>query len=408
MYAKNLTCRKCGKVYPLDNRYSCEACGGILEVTYDYEEAFKQKPVEDVDMDFFGMWKYRKLLPVKDKKNIVTLGEGDTPLIDADKPQSLWGCRLKTLIKAEMLTPTGSFKDRPSSVGVSIAKEKGFKKIVVASSGNASASAAAYAARAGMDCVVFVPDSTDMNKVIQAQSYGAQVICVKGNYSRSFEMAEYCAKNYGWANITSTFINPYTVEGDKTPAYELYHQLRGQVPDYILIPIGSGPLLVGMTKGYEELKQMGLVDKIPAMIGVQAAACAPITKAFLERKEKVTGWEEPIFTAAGGISDPLLGYEKDGDLTLATVRRTGGMMVSLDEEEIAEALSIVEKKIGLYCEPTGAVSVGAIKKLWNEGYLKEGTLAVSMTTGHGFKFSKRQPKTPPVIENAEQIEQLVR
>lgn len=408
MYAEKLVCRKCGAEYELENRYSCEACGGILEVTYDYQKAFEDNPVENPDLTFGGMWKYRGLLPVKDKKNIVTLGEGDTPLIDAKRIQELWKCNLEMMVKAEMLTPTGSFKDRPTSVAVSVAKEKGFGKIVVASSGNASASAAAYAARAGMDCVVFVPETTDMNKVIQAQSYGAQVICVKGNYSRSFNMAKICAEKYGWANVTSTFINPYTVEGDKTPAYELYTQLKGRVPDYILIPIGSGPLLAGMVKGYEEMMQMGLVDRIPAMIGVQAAECAPITRAYQEGETVVKGWEKEIKTMAGGISDPLLGYEGDGELTLSVVRKTGGMMISLTEDEIREALEAVETKLGLYCEPTGAVSVGAVKKMWNQGLIKEGALTISLTTGHGFKYSGRNPKKPPVIETAEQIDQLVR
>ncbi len=259
-----------------------------------------------------------------------------------------------------------------------------------------------------MDCVVFVPETTDPNKVIQAQSYGANVICVKGNYSQSFNMAKLCAEHYGWANVTSTFINPYTVEGDKTPAYELYHQLKRRVPDYILIPIGSGPLLVGITKGYEELMKMGLIDHIPAMIGVQAKACEPITRAYDQKTAHVEGWKEAIKTCAGGISDPLLGYEGDGDLTLSCVRKTGGMMVSLDEDEIKAALEAVETKLGIYCEPTGAVSVGAVKKLWDQGLLKKGAMAVSLTTGHGFKYSGRQSKKPPVIDHINQVDQLVR
>lgn len=408
MDAKNLTCRKCGAVYPLANQYSCEACGGILEVTYDYEKAFSQNPVGNPDNSMDGMWKFRGLLPVEDKKNIVTLGEGDTPLLEAGRLSRLWDCDVEMMVKAEMLSPTGSFKDRPTSVGVSVAKEKGFEKIVVASSGNASASASAYAARAGMDCVVFVPDTTDPNKVIQAQSYGARVICVRGNYSRSFDMAKLCAERYGWANVTSTFINPYTVEGDKTPAYELYHQLGGRVPDYIFIPIGSGPLLVGILKGYEELKKMGLVQRLPAMVGVQVTACEPITQAFACGTDRVKGWDKQIKTMAGGISDPLIGYEGDGELTLAAVKRTGGRMVSLEEEEVWEASEAIETKLGLYCEPTGAVSAGAVKKLWNQGFLKKGALTVSLTTGHGFKYSGRQPKKPPVIDSVDQIDQLVR
>ena len=408
MYATNLVCRTCGAVYPLENRYSCDSCGGILEITYNYDNAFAEDPVRKPDCELAGMWKYRALLPVKEKKNIVTLGEGDTPLIGADRIAAAWGCDLRMMVKAEMMTPTGSFKDRPTTVGVSVAKEKGYQKIVVASSGNASASASAYAARAGMDCVVFVPDTTDINKVVQAQSYGANVIKVRGNYSRSYDMAKLCAARYDWANVTSTFINPYTVEGDKTPAYELFHQLKGQVPDYILIPIGTGPLLVGTYKGYEEMMRMGLIDRLPAMIGVQVKQCEPITRAYEADSEKVDGWQEQIKTAAGGISDPLLGYEGDGELTLSVVKKSGGMMISLTEEEILESTQAVETKLGLYCEPTGAVSVGAVRKLWNMGLLREGALAVSYTTGHGFKYSGRHPKEPPLIDDAAQLDRLMR
>lgn len=408
MDAKNLTCRRCGTVYPLENRYSCDACKGILEVTYDYGKVFSKNPIGNPHRDLPGMWKFRGLLPVEHKSHIVTLGEGDTPLLEAGSIAEDWGCDLEMAVKAEMLNPTGSFKDRPTSVGVSVAKEKGFEKIVVASSGNASASAAAYAARAGMECVVFVPDSTDPNKVVQAQSYGARVICVKGNYSRSFDMAKLCAKRYEWANVTSTFLNPYTVEGDKTPAYELYYQLQGRVPDHIFVPIGSGPLLVGILKGYEELKRMGLIRRLPAMVGVQVTACEPITRAYEEGSARVRGWDGQIETIAGGISDPLMGYEGDGELTLEAVRRTGGRMVSLTEDEVRDAFRMVETKMGLYCEPTGAVSVGAVKKLWDQRVLKKGALAVCLTTGHGFKYSGRQPEKPPVIDSEDQIDRLVR
>lgn len=407
MFAKGLQCRSCGAHYSLENRYSCEACGGILEVTYNYPQAFVQQPIINPDASFDGMWKYRALLPVKDAQNIVTLGEGNTPLLDALRLSDQWRAPVRLLLKAEMLNPSGSFKDRPSSVGVSVAKERGYKKIVISSSGNASAAAAAYAARAGMECVVFVPASTDPNKVVQAQAYGARVLCVPGNFSAAYDMANVCTRRFGWANVTSTFLNPYTVEGDKTPAYELYHQLGGKAPDYVIIPIGAGPLLVGMYKGFCELLEMQLIHTLPKMIGVQVDACEPIARAFAAGSNAVQGWEHPIDTIAGGIADPLLGYANDGTLTLAVARKSGGAILSLSEAEIWQAMREVEQVIGLYCEPTGAVAVGAVKKLWEQDALEKDATIVSMLTGHGFKFSGRRAQKPPLIENADQLEQIV-
>lgn len=405
MFASSLACRSCGSLYPVENVYACSECGGTLDVRYDYPDAFNA--ITSPDGRFSGLWKYRAMLPVKDTDNIVTLGEGDTPLIDVPRIAGLWGCGLRIAIKAESLNPSGSFKDRPCSVGVSMAKELGYRKVVLSSSGNASAAAAAYAARAGMECVVFIPDSTDPNKVVQAQAYGAKVICVRGNVAKSFGMAKECASKFGWINITSTFLNPYTVEGDKTPAYELYHQLNGDVPDYILVPVSVGPLLVAIYKGYEEMRTVGLIEKMPAMIGVQAKNCEPLTRAYDRGENAVQGWPEAFHTVAAGIADPLLGYETEGDITLSVVRRSGGVMVSLTEEELLDATAVIEKRAGLYCEPSGAASVGAVKKLWERGILRRDSTAVCLVTGNGFKYSGRNPEKPPVIESVEQIEPVL-
>ena len=396
MYAVSLTCRSCNTCYSLENRYSCPCCGGILEVRYG-EEMLKNADVMRAFSERCDMWIFRAFLPVKDPKNIVSLGEGGTPLLEAQRLAEFWGAELSLFVKAEGLNPSGSFKDRPTSVGVSVAKELGSSSIVISSSGNASAAAAAYAARAGMNCVVFIPETADPGKVVQAQSYGARVISVKGHFSRCYDMALECAKRYGWVNVTSTYINPYTLEGDKTVAYELYRQMKGQVPGYIMVPIGSGPLLTGIYKGFAELKAMGLTDAMPVMVGVQASACEPITQAFESNRDQVEGWIGPGGTVAGGIFDPLMGYEGDGALTLRSVRCSGGMMLSLTEAEILESTALVEKNLGLYCEPTGAVSVGAVKKLARKKYFRPGATVVSLLTGHGFKFTRRKMEKPPVI-----------
>lgn len=399
MNATRLVCRSCGAEYPLGQFYHCVKCDGILEVHYDYARAFRANPIANPDVSKPGIWKYADLLPIRDAANMVSLGEGDTPLIPVPRLADLWRCGVDLRIKAESLNPSGSFKDRPTAVGVAAAKENGFDRVVLSSSGNASASAAAYAARAGMDCVVFVPEATDPNKVAQAQAYGARVFKVKGGFPNSYAAALECAQKHGMANVTSTFLYPYTMEGDKTPAYELYAQMRGRTPDYILVPISAGPLLVGIFKGFEEMHAAGLVRRLPAMIGVQARACEPITRAFENGDEKVAIWREKVETSAGGISDPLVGYPEDGTLTLRTIRRSNGMAVSLDEAEILEALAAVEKKVGLYCEPSGAIAAGAVRKLWDQGRLAQDSVAVAVVTGHGFKFSGRSAEPPIQLED---------
>ncbi len=409
MYEQHLICRSCGNKIELGIKYTCPACGGILEIEYDYE-AMKEDLLLLDDKEHSGMWKYSHMLPVRDKDNIVTLGEGATPLLRCCRLEKEYKMSVGLYIKAESLNPSGSFKDRPSSVGISVAKEYGAKRVVIASSGNASAAVAAYCAGTGMECIVFVPEGTDASKVTQAAAYGAVVIPVAGNYSNSYKMALECSIKYGWPNITSTFLNPYTVEADKTAAYEVWEQLGECMPDYVVIPIASGPLLVGMYKGFQELVRLGLASsesRLPAMIGVQSEQCMPVTRAYLAHTPKVSGWEFPIHTIAGGISDPLIGYEQDGDLTLKIALESGGRMCSLSEEEIADALKQIETKAGLYCEPTSAVAVGAAAKLYKEGVIVPGAKVVCMLTGHGFKYSGREPFVQKAVNSIEELSGLL-
>lgn len=400
MPAQRIVCRLCGAEYGLEQLYSCPKCDGTLEVTRTPEMGDAQVIMGGGATFRRGVWKYFELLPVSDPAHVVTLGEGDTPLIRETRLPEAWGAGIDLFIKAESLNPSGSFKDRPTTVGVSVAKELGQDTLVVSSSGNAGAATAAYAARAGMRCVVLVPEATDPGKVAQTIACGAEVVRVKGHFSRCFHFARRLASRFGWTNLVSTYLNPYTVEGDKTVAYELHAQLDGRVPDYIFIPIGSGPLLFGVFKGYREMRALGLAERLPRMVGVQAESCEPITRAFISR-QPVRAWDTTIATIAGGIADALSGYEKDGDLTVATVRESGGTMLSLTEAEIEEATRLVETKTGLYCEPTGAVSVGGAKKMCRDGLVPAGSTVVCLMTGHGFKFSRRRVETLPLVDTVD-------
>jgi threonine synthase len=271
MQKKTLRCLKCNTTYPLGNYHKCQ-CGGILSTIYDYKKiSYNRNPS--------SVWDYFDLLPLEKDKNIITLYEGMTPLIYAHCFKDLCGLG-QVFLKDETRNPTGSFKDRPSSVAISKAKELGVERAVVASSGNAAASAAAYAARAAIPCTVHIQKDACAAKLIQAQEHGAEIVRVEGDYSTAYAAAYHLANNNNWSNITSTYINPYSFEGDKIIAYELFNEMG--VPDIIVVPIGAGALLYGIWKGFYELTIMGLSDKMPKMIGVQPNGCSPIADAFLQ------------------------------------------------------------------------------------------------------------------------------
>lgn len=407
MFAKNLQCVSCGAVYEPGIATKCPKCGGIMEVRYDYSGL-------DIDRAFeaprgatpAGIWRFRDFLPLEDEANIVTLGEGNTPLL----PSGALGKELgleRLFFKLDSLNPSGSFKDRGISVAISRAKEMGVSRVVVASTGNASASTAAYAAKAGMECVVCVPDKTSPAKVGQAVSHGARLVLVKGDFSNSYGIALEASQKLGWVNTSTTFLNPYNLEGNKTVAYELWLGFGRTVPDAVVVPVGAGPLLAGMAKGFEELRGFGLIDRLPRLAAVQAEVCSPIYEAFRSGKERVEPWDRPFSTLAAGVGDPLKGYADDGTFTLDAVRRTGGTVVTMDEEEISRAAVDMAHLEGLYLEPTSAIAGGALRKLRADGFLAPGELVVSMMTGHGLKHYLPMEQEPLVVGSFEEFEAAI-
>ena len=384
MKAIGLQCAVCGQMYPLEDRYECQTCGGLLQVIYE-KSAGGAVPAEELTDDAFsGLWRYHRMLPLENTEHIVSLGEGNTPLVRAGRIYSGLGMD-NFYIKNEFSNPTASFKDRPTSVGISVAKEHGATTVAVASSGNAGVSVAAYAAKADMRCLACVPQKTSPGKVGQLMAYGATVTFAPGGYSDCFGIVREACKRYGYANLTSTYVNPYTVEGDKTVAYELFEQMKGEVPDWITVPIGTGPLLSGVYRGYQELMAMGLVSRLPHMLGVQAETCSPIVKGFEKEDGRVEACTDMGDTMAGGIADQLIGYEGDGEHTIRLVRESGGRMTSLTEEEIREAWSELSRTEGVFAEPTGATAVGGVKKMLEQGVIKPTDTVVALVTGHGLK-----------------------
>jgi len=387
-----LKCTQCGKVIQKEPCYKCEACGGIVDIAYKLDRGmpFRQNAP--------GIYAFAGLLPLKGR-NYVSLFEGNTPLIDSkrfaikqDMP-GLW-------YKNEGMNPTGSFKDRAMALAVAKSLEYDINTLIVASSGNGSAAMAAYAARSGQKAVVLVPETTPANKILQACAYGARVFKVKGPYSNSFMLAKQISEKYGWFNCTSTYINPYAREGYKTIGYEIYEQL-GFAPDWILLPVGAGPILAAVYKAFVELRGIGYTEKIPRVVCVQAARCCPISEGWL--KGGVRSWETSLPTVASGINDDLKGYTEDGDYTVQCIRESGGTAVALTEEEIVASVADLGEE-GIFAEPAGAVGIGALHKLLADNVIKRHETAVIAVTGSGLKNPVPvSSEEPPVVASAGEL-----
>ncbi len=244
------------------------------------------------------------------------------------------------------------------------------------------------------------------------QAYGTKVFKIKGDISDAYNFSLEISDEFNIVNLATTFLSPYTTEGDKTIAFEIFCQYNGVLPDWILFPIGDGPLLVGCYKGYKELKEFGFINKLPRMIGVQAMGCAPIVKAYNEKRNKVEPWDL-VDTIASGISDPLKGYSQDGTYTLKTIKNSNGYAISVSDEEILKSVLVLGKQQGLYVEPTSASVIIAYEKLRKMNIIRERDLTVSIITGIGFKDTKPLmnslnsiPLIEPTFDKFKEIEML--
>lgn len=377
-----MICHKCGAEFPVERHSNCPECGGILTVEYTTEylitaiNEFKERKKD-------SMWDYQEVLPSAAWEKKVSFGEGNTPLKESMEIGHELG--LKHLyFKDETKNPTGAFKDRSVSVCVSMAKAFACPGIVVSSSGNGGASTSAYGTKGKIDTVIFVPEKTPVGKVAQAITHGGKIIKVRGDFSNAYRAAVDMALKKGYMNVTTTFLSPFGLEGYKIIAYELFDQL-GKAPDYILIPVGAGPVLYGIYKGFEEMKRAGRCSIIPKLVCVQAKGCAPIAEAWQEKRQ-VISCSNPV-TVASAISDPLKGYEQDGDITVEAIEKSKGCAVTIEDEDILEAGRTLARKEGLFVEATSATSVAALYELQKRKVIGESDYCVCLLTGHGLKDS---------------------
>ncbi|AAB89930.1 MULTISPECIES: threonine synthase [Archaeoglobus] len=365
-----LKCIECGKEWG-DENYTCE-CGGLLEVEIDLDE---------VEIDFrldgsnITVWKYRSLLPVK--IDPVTLKEGGTPLYRAERLEKEVGVR-RVYVKHEGLNPSGSFKDRGMTVGVTKALELGRKAVACASTGNTSASMAMYAAKAGLKAYVLLPaGKVALGKVAQALMHGAKVIGIDGNFDDALRIVrEVCSRE---PIYLLNSINPFRPEGQKTIAYEIADEIG--VPDRVVLPVGNAGNISAIYKGFKELREVGLTDSMPKMTGIQAEGAAPIYRAFKEGKEDITPMENPeTIATAIRIGNPVSAKK-----ALRAIYSTNGLAEVVSDSEIIEAQKFLAAKEGIGVEPASAASVAGLRKLAANGMLDPDETIVCVVTGNLLK-----------------------
>jgi len=330
--------------------------------------------------------RYKRYLPVNEKTPVVTLNEGDTPLIYACHLSDMLGQGISVYLKYEGLNPTGSFKDRGMTVAVSKALEEGSGAVMCASTGNTSASAAAYANKAGIKCIVLIPEGAiALGKLAQALIHGAQVIAIDGNFDDALKLAREITEKYPITLVNS--INPNRIEGQKTGAFEICDAFDGAAPDYHIIPVGNAGNITAYWKGYTEYRENGIIKSAPKMLGFQAAGSAPIVKGHIIKNPK---------TIATAIK---IGNPASWKQALAARDASGGAIDMVSDEEILDAYKILARKEGLFVEPASAASVAGMLKFQKTGYFKEGSKIVCILTGHGLKDPDRaiasveKPKT---------------
>jgi threonine synthase len=330
------------------------------------------------------MWRYSAFLPIPGGEPEVTLHEGGTPLLRIDGLCAT-GTGVRLYIKDETRNSTGSFKDRPVSLAVNYALRVGLKHLIVASSGNGAVATSAFAARAAMSATVIASHaSRNSSKLKQARAYGAQIVLLDGNYNDVYRVTHELAQRLPVVDLTTTYRSPIPTEANKTVAYEMYEQMKGDVPDWVLVPVSSGPLLWGIWKGYRELAASGLTTKIPRMVAVQALGCAPIAQAYSQGLREIQPCLNPQ-TVADGIADGLLHHEADGAQTLAAVYDSGGAALAIPDPSILAAMEELARRAGVFAEPTGAISLSGLRQLEERGLLKSDETVVLVVTGHGLK-----------------------
>ena len=382
-FVTHMECSLTGETYKAATVQGLSKAGRPLLVRYNLEELSKSITKDELARRKGGFWRFREFLPVKETKNVISLGEVTTPLMSLPETSKRLGVPTENLlVKDEGRLPTGSFKARGLALAVSMAKELGLNHLAMPTNGNAGAAMAAYASFAGLRTTIFCPDDTPEINISEIELQGASVYRVNGLINDCGKIVGEGKEITGWFDV-STLKEPYRIEGKKTMGLELAEQFKWELPDVIFYPTGGGTGLIGMWKAFEELEAIGWIGKKrPKMIAVQADGCAPIVKAFQEGKEHAPVWENAT-TAAAGIRVPVA----VGDfLILRAVRESGGFAVSVSEEDIFETRDDAAKRDGVLLCPEGAATLAAYELALKDGLVKKNETAILYNCATGLKY----------------------
>jgi threonine synthase len=378
-----LQCAWCKKNFKSDAKIrSCSNCSGSLEIIYDYEKLKNTyKGIPTTQNAEIGIWKYAPLLPMNENTLVVTLGEGGTPYHQIGKAAAQLGIR-HLFVKDESRNPTCSFKDRKSTCSITKAVEEGFKRVVAATAGNAGSSVAAYSAKADIESYILAFQGISQTKLAKLLAYNANVFLTKASTGDVLEFVDQVCKQYGLLNCSAASrYNPYVKEGAKTALFEIYEQTNGELPDWIILPLGGGGNIAAYYKGLQELEQLGLLKNSPKLVGVQGTGCAPVVEAFEKKLDarKIPKVENPRTIAHSILDD----WAPDGDVALVAIRETNGLAVGVNDEQIIEAMKVLSGKEAMYVEPSSAAPLAALKKLLANKTIDRNEPVATIITGFG-------------------------
>ena len=374
-------CINCGSKYVIDEIvYFCKKCGDLLEVKYDSGELDRAVKKSEWRIAPLAVWRYREFMPIKDSSKIVSLNEGGTGLHLCQRLGKHLGIK-QLYVKNEGENPTGSFKDRGMTVGVTKAVELGVKSVICASTGNTSASLAAYAAKAGLQCSVLIPSGKiAYGKLAQAMIYGAKVIQVRGNFDQTLDVVLKLSEKHRSIYLLNS-INPFRIEGQKSLAYEICDQLNQESPDRVVVPVGNAGNISAIWKGFTEFHELGVVKVLPKMTGIQAVGAAPIAQAIKNGSDTIVPVGKPETLATAIRIGAPVSWKK----ALMAIRESSGTAETVTDAEILAAQKLLARVEGLFVEPASASSIAGLKKLVENGDVDKDERVVCVTTGHGLK-----------------------
>jgi threonine synthase len=374
-------CINCGTKYDIDQIvYFCPKCGDILEIKTDLNQVKENLKTSNWQTTPLSVWRYRNFLPIHETTRLVTLSEGGTGLHHSVRLGKEIGLN-NLYIKNEGENPTGSFKDRGMTVGVTKAVELGARHVICASTGNTSASLAAYAARAGIKCTVLIPSGKiAYGKLSQAMIHGAKVLQVRGNFDQALEFVLKLAEKHPSIYLLNS-INPFRIEGQKTLGFEICEQLNNQAPDRIIVPVGNAGNISAIWKGIKEFRELGFIDSLPKMTGIQASGSAPVAQAIKSNSQTITPVAKPETIATAIRIGAPVSWKK----AVNAIRNSGGTAETVTDEEILVAQKLLARVEGIFVEPASASSIAGLMKLVRNGVIDRDERVVCVTTGHGLK-----------------------